>query len=314
MSTELCVVGAWGLFDHFLAMEKYPQEGDTICTLPDQVYPETVFYGDCSGNIAAVAAKLGTKVRLVSVVGNDFVSSGYEKHMKALSVDLDGITVIPDSPSGHNYNCFAPNGDGFCISKQGAAAAQDQSMVKEEWFRDVQYTVICEAFSEYSLQAARFAQKSGGRVALSGMVGDRNPLLWEFLDVADILFINRSEYHRLLQLAGENEIFTKYGLERIYLTCGAEGAKVLTKDSESIVPAVRGKGVKDPTGAGDAFVAGTVSALLRGWIPDEAAKVGASSSSFIIEEFGCQTNLPTWEEATQRIQTTGGAIHSDESN
>ena len=314
MSVELCVVGAWGLFDHFLAMEQYPQEGDTICTLPDQVHPETVFYGDCSGNIAAVAAKLGTKVRLISVVGNDFASSGYENHLRCLRVDLDGVTVIPDSPSGHNYNCFAPNGDGFCISRQGAAALQNEAMVQTEWFLGVKYAVICEAFSEYSLRAAQFAKMCGAKVILSGMVGDRNPLMKEFLDAADILFINRSEYQRLVQSAGESEIFTEYGLERIYLTCGAEGARVLTATDERIIPTIPGKRVKDPTGAGDAFVAGTIAGLLRGWTPEEAAKVGAASSSFIIEEFGCQTNLPTWEAAIQRIRMTGGDFYSDESN
>ena len=30
MKSKLVVVGAWGLFDHFMAMEKYPADGETI--------------------------------------------------------------------------------------------------------------------------------------------------------------------------------------------------------------------------------------------------------------------------------------------
>lgn len=132
MKSKLVVVGAWGLFDHFMAMEKYPADGETICLDPHAVSAQQLFFGDCSGNIAAVAAGLGVETGLVTVVGWDFSSSGYRKHLEELGVDLSGVTVLEQYPSGHNYNCFSPDGSGFCISQQGAAAHQQPGMIREE--------------------------------------------------------------------------------------------------------------------------------------------------------------------------------------
>ena len=302
----LTVVGAWGLLDHFLAMESLPADGETVRTLPGSVPAGEVFFGDCSGNIAAVAAAMGSRVRFVTVAGRDFESSGYGAHLRKLGVDLRGVTILPDLLSGHNYNCFSPDGGGFCITQQGAAARQSPEMIREEWFADAACTVICEAFSPYTLRAAEAAKDAGGTVVLSGMVGDRNPLWEDFLRLADLLFINRSEYGRLLELAGaEADLFTRFGLRALFITCGAEGARVITPDGAVAVPVVPAPQVTDPTGAGDAFVAGTVSALLRGFPPARAALLGAAASSFVIEDFGCQTRLPDWEGALERIKSAG---------
>jgi len=311
MKSKLVVVGAWGLFDHFMAMEKYPADGETICLDPHAVSAQQLFFGDCSGNIAAVAAGLGVETGLVTVVGWDFSSSGYRKHLEELGVDLSGVTVLEQYPSGHNYNCFSPDGSGFCISQQGAAAHQQPGMIREEWFRDAAYTVVCEAFSPYTLKALRCAGSWGSTTVISGMVGDRNSLWQDFLQAADILFINRSEFRRLVQLVGsEDALFRKFDLERIFITCGADGARIIDRSEDLQIPVVQAEAVIDPTGAGDAFVAGTIAGLLRGLEPQRAAGVGAAASSFIIQKFGCQTNAPTWEQVRSRIEaqseTVGG--------
>lgn len=311
MKNKLVVAGAWGLFDHFMALEKYPADGETICLDPHAVSAQQLFFGDCSGNIAAVAAGLGVETGLVTVVGWDFSSSGYRRHLEGLGVDLSGVTVLEQYLSGHNYNCFSPDGGGFCISQQGAAAYQQPEMIREEWFRDAAYTVICEAFSPYTLKALHCARSQGSTTVISGMVGDRNPLWKDFLQVADILFINRSEFRRLVQLAGSEEaLFREFDLERIFVTCGSDGSRIIDRSTDLQIPIVRSEAVMDPTGAGDAFVAGTIAGLLRGLEPQRAVRIGAAASSFIIEKFGCQTNAPTWEQVCSRIEaqseTTGG--------
>ena len=44
MRNKLVVAGAWGLFDHFLALEKYPEDGETICVHPQAVPAQKAFY------------------------------------------------------------------------------------------------------------------------------------------------------------------------------------------------------------------------------------------------------------------------------
>ncbi len=43
-----------------------------------------------------------------------------------------------------------------------------------------------------------------------------------------------------------------------------------------------------------------MSAVVRGLPLVEAVQIGASVSSIVIEEWGCQTNIPTWQQAVER--------------
>ena len=57
----------------------------------------------------------------------------------------------------------------------------------------------------------------------------------------------------------------------------------------------------DPTGAGDSYRAGFLSRFLNGESLEESAKFASSVSSFIIQHQGCQTNMPTFDEAFERM-------------
>ena len=58
--------------------------------------------------------------------------------------------------------------------------------------------------------------------------------------------------------------------------------------------------VVDASGAGDAFNAGYIAGILRGHDTYTAVKLGCAAASFVIEQWGCQTNLPTWEAVMKR--------------
>ncbi|MCK4492395.1 MAG: hypothetical protein KAU03_07205 [Candidatus Altiarchaeales archaeon] len=58
----------------------------------------------------------------------------------------------------------------------------------------------------------------------------------------------------------------------------------------------------DASGAGDAFNAGFITAHLRGYDIYDSVKIGNATASFIIEKWGCQTNLPAWEGVMGRYE------------
>jgi ribokinase len=68
---------------------------------------------------------------------------------------------------------------------------------------------------------------------------------------------------------------------------------------ETKIPAVLVESV-DPTGAGDAYKAGFLVAFTKGCPPKICCQVGSVTASFVVEEVGCQTNLPTWEMMKER--------------
>ena len=85
------------------------------------------------------------------------------------------------------------------------------------------------------------------------------------------------------------------------ITRGSEGARIYLKDVQVDIPAYKTKAV-DASGAGDAFNAGFIAAHRRGFDIIDSVKYGNATSSFIVEKWGCQTNLPSWEQVEARVE------------
>lgn len=299
---KILSIGAWGLFDHLYMMATYPKEGETIMLDMCEDEFSKVYYGDCSVNIAYIISSLGCSSALATIVGNDFISSGYADYLRKNNVDISNVQIINEKSSGHNLIFFDKKGDGFCCSLLGAAKQQDSYQVAEEAIQNSSIVVISEMFSSYTLNAIRYAREQGKTTVINGMVGTAKDKAIDFLSYSDILFINESEYMELLsvlQVSDFQEIL-RYGIKKIFLTKGKRGGTVLSKTSSEDFSIVPSKAVVDTTGAGDSFVAGTIAAIVKGFSDIEAARIGATVSSFIVEKWGCQTNAPTWDQVIER--------------
>ena len=65
--------------------------------------------------------------------------------------------------------------------------------------------------------------------------------------------------------------------------------------------------MKDTTGAGDAFVAGLLVALVHGRSAEDATRFASVIASFVIEEEGCRNNLPLLVAAEKRYRREYGS-------
>jgi sugar/nucleoside kinase (ribokinase family) len=64
----------------------------------------------------------------------------------------------------------------------------------------------------------------------------------------------------------------------------------------------------DPTGAGDSYRAGFLSAYVRGYSPLTCGRIGTVTASFVVEHVGCQTHLPDWDAMRLRYQKHFGTL------
>jgi nucleoside kinase len=301
-SLDLFAIGSWTIFDHIFKMSQYPSQGDTVTLDMPIEQLNQIAFGDCSANVAATAARLGLRVGLGMVVGEDFVTSGYQARLQKLGVDLSGVQIVPGEQSGHSYLYFDANGDGFCISHLGLAADQSAWEIPTAAITASRVVVVNEKFSPYTLKAIQLAKTAGAITVINGMIATAGSDTRAFLENADILFIAESELHQLLALLELNQVRELHGLgpERIFVTRGTSGSRIFEKETYRDVDIVTASKIVDTTGAGDAYVGGTMTAILRGLSDVEAARIGATVSSFVVEAWGCQTNLPDWNDVIHR--------------
>ncbi|PLP58240.1 hypothetical protein CYK37_15090 [Mesorhizobium loti] len=305
---ELFSIGSWTIFDHLLRMKRLPSDGETVPLDMPMEEVEAIHFGDCSANIAAVAGALGMRVGLGMVVGNDFRTSGYAEHMIGNGVDLGGVEVVAGARSGHSFNFFDAANGGFCVSHLGIAEKQDDWRAPLAEIERSQAVVISEMFSQYTLEAIEHARLGGALTAINGMVATAGQLAPRFLAATDILFLSRGEADELmrsLNITSPTEILS-HGPRLVVVTRGGEGSAWYSEAGRQDMPAVKPSDFVDSTGAGDSFVAGTLKGLIAGQSHETAAGIGATVASFVIEKWGCQTNLPNLDQVAERFEANFG--------
>jgi rfaE bifunctional protein kinase chain/domain len=86
-------------------------------------------------------------------------------------------------------------------------------------------------------------------------------------------------------LACGEALYGKAG-QPVFLTLGADGLVVFHQDGPTAIPAARVAGPLDIVGAGDATLAGIVSALCSGATPVEAGEVGCLAAGVTVQQVG----------------------------
>jgi ribokinase len=119
------------------------------------------------------------------------------------------------------------------------------------------------------------------------------------LDKIDMLICNNYEVNIIRNTLSCSEKDILDHVPFAIITAGKSGSTVYIDNRPEHIPAVL-VDAKDPTGAGDAYRAGFFTGWKKGLDPVTCAKIGAVTSSFVVEEVGTQTNLPDWDEMMQR--------------
>lgn len=100
------------------------------------------------------------------------------------------------------------------------------------------------------------------------------------------------------RMRGEN-------LRAAIVTRGAAGCRIVTEEERWQIPAFS-VAVVDPTGAGDAFVAGVAYGLARRWDLDDWPRIGRFANAvgaLAIRSLGAQSALPTMAEVEALLET-----------
>jgi sugar/nucleoside kinase (ribokinase family) len=305
---DVVAVGSWTNFDHLFRVDRLPMPGDTVQITGAIGAVEKMYWGGCAPNNAVAAAKLGASAALVSVVGRDFRERGYQSYLEALPVDLRGVVVLEDSLCGHSFLFSDPSGDAICLSHLGAAAFQAQQVPHAGVLASARVAVINYTFDDFTLGAAQIASEAGGQVVVSGALMTAPDYAAAMARAADILVCTEHELNLLmahLGMSGQRALFD-LGIQALVSTRGKQGSVLSTPEGERVIPAARPARFVDPVGAGDSFVGGLAAGLAFGLPLETALKLGAVVASYVIEAEGCQTSMPTREQASSRLREAFG--------
>jgi len=308
---DLIALGGWPVLDHIAVMPRLPETNEILFEPGFSQQLEQSYWGGCTVNIAITAATLGLVTRIAVVVGNDFKSGGYATHLENQGVHADVIGELSGQRCPHCFQIYDQNGNKFSVMDAPLEDDIDYVDLSDNVFKNTRSVVIVGGSTDhpqtpYLIRNVSKAKKAGCIIAYSGPFTTD----MELFAFTDILIFNQYEAEKAMARFNVTKIkdLPSLGPSLIFVTHRDKGSIVYRdKHKELHVPAIQTRRVVDPTGAGDSYSGAVIAALLQDRHPAEAAMVGSTVSSFVIEEIGCQTNLPTWKTMSERYLMSFGS-------
>ncbi len=288
--------------------------------LPDKVHMLSVSflveslkkqYGGVASNISYNLGLLGERPELFATVGEDF--AGYRNWLEAIGVDTRLTKVITDE---FTASCFittdlsdnqitgfypgAMNRTADISLKDGAVDAASIGMV-----------IVGPSSPEGILQTTHECQELGipyfyaPTQQIVRMSGEE---LAAGLRGAYAVVSNDYEYEMIRNKTGLSpEDIAQYA-KYVFVTLGAEGSFVLHEGTRVNIPPARPTQVQDPTGGGDAYLAGVVKGLVNDYPIEVTGRLGSLAAVYAIEHHGPQAHRYSLAEFAARYAENFGPL------
>lgn len=249
----------------------------------------TTSHGGVARNVALNLARLGQRVKLVSVLGGDKEGEAISRDLEAAGIDLDDVEHIAGRATASYTAILDSAGELLCgLADADIYETLDGARLKAlaPGLASWPLWAIDANLPEAGIGALTAGAPENVRLAALAVSPAKAPRLIPHLDRFDMLFANRAEAAALLDqpigtvaevLAAADTLRAK-GAELVFVTLGEEGVALATAAACEIYSAPASK-VVNVNGAGDAFAAGVMAALLSGEPLAEAVTHGLAAAS-----------------------------------
>lgn len=275
-----------------------------------------------TANVAAAAARLGLQTAFITKVGADAFGDAILQTFAARGVDVSQAQQDPQARTGLAFVSLREDGERdflfyFEVARDLALRVEELDTAFLQSARAFHYgsiSLIAEPSRTATLSAARIARTSG---ALISYDPNLRPRLWPDEDSmrrmalagfaeADVAKVSVEEVLFLLpEAADEAEASARLlhmyaNLRLLCVTDGARGSTAYQAGQSWFVPGYHVQAV-DATGAGDAFVAGLLTFMLRQGmrLPDALLYANACGALAATERGAAMQSLS--EQAVQRL-------------
>jgi ribokinase len=296
---DVLVIGSLNA-DLVVRAPHFPQPGETISGDDLHIIP-----GGKGANQAVAAARQGSSVAMLGRVGKDGFGDFLLDNLKNNHVDISSVER-DEASTGTAIIVVDENGQNSIVLSAGANGKLTSEDVKKHspGFQAMKCVLLqLEIPLETVLYAAQSSFMDDALVILNP--APARPLPDGLLKAVGYLIPNETELSilsgmQVTDIASAEKAaraLQEHGTFTVIVTLGEKGALIVDKfDGEAqLIPSFKVDAV-DTTAAGDAFIGGFASALLRGLEIEEAVKYANACGALAATKFGAQPSLPTKDE------------------
>lgn len=293
------------MVDLITYIETMPKEGETL-EAPD-------FEIGCGGkgaNQAIAAAKMGSRVMMVTKVGDDLFADNTIENFEKHGIDTEFTEKVPGTSSGVAPIFVDPESKNRILIIKGAnahLAPEDVDRAADKLKQCRLIILQLEIPLPTVYRAIEFGNEHGIPVILNPAPASKE-LDFDAVCKCDFFIPNESELEILTGMPVETEeqirqaadTLLAKGVKNVIVTMGSRGVLWMTKGESHFVASHRVDAI-DTTGAGDAFIGAFSNEYVKTGDILRALKAATAFAALSVTKRGTQSSYPTAAEVEDFI-------------
>lgn len=248
-------------------------------------------FGGTAGNIAYNLQLLEDKPLIMATVGEDFAS--YANWLDSNGLNTTHIKTVAGSYTAQAFITTDLDDNQITAFHPGAMNHSHNNSVKDA--KDVTLAIIAPDGRDGMFQHARECHEAGIPFLFDpgqGLPMFNGAELMHFIDMADYLAVNDYEAQLMQEKTGLTLESLASKVKALIVTLGAKGSVIYADDRWFEIPCVEASAVVDPTGCGDAYRAGLLYGMARGWDWPACGRLASVMGAIKIASRGGQNHKP----------------------
>lgn len=272
--------------------------------LPDKIHKLSVAFfvpemrrefGGTAGNIAYNLQLLEGEPLIMATVGDDF--SPYQAWLEKNNLSSQHIKTVANTFTAQAFITTDTDDNQITAFHPGAMLESHQNSVNDA--KNIQLAIIAPDGRDGMFQHAKECFDAG--IPFMFDPGQGLPMfngeeLLHFIEMADYLAVNDYESQVIQDKTGLNLEQLASKVKALIVTLGGEGSHIYADGQRHEIPCVRADKVVDPTGCGDAYRAGLLYGIVRGWDWKTCGRLASTMGAIKIASRGGQNHQPTRDE------------------
>ena len=271
--------------------------------------------GGSGAILACGAARLGLRVAIAGVVGDDLFGAYMRQELDARGVDVTGLAVDARRPTGMTV-VLSGDSDRAILTSMGTIGDLRVNSIDPDLVRSARHLHVSSFFLQRALapdlpNLFELAREGGAGTSVDpnwDPSGAWDGGLQDLLASVDVLFPNEMEATRIARTS-DLEVAINVLRQRgptVVVKAGDRGAIAVAPGERASASVMRVATV-DTTGAGDSFDAGFLAARLGGGSLERCLAIANACGALSTRATGGVDAQPTMQEALEAVERGGAA-------
>jgi sugar/nucleoside kinase (ribokinase family) len=266
--------------------------------------------GGCAANVAVDLTRLGVPATVVGCVGDDVFGRVVADMLRENAVDVSGLRVKAGLDTSQTLIVNVAGQDRRFVHTFGANAVFEPGDIPIDTpgvgiLYLGGYFVLAGVEPKRLAEVFRAARARGLKTVLDVVIPGPAEYLSRLAPVlpeVDVFLPNDHEAQVMTGLddpLAQAERFHAMGARTAIVTMGERGTVLVGDGLRLKADTFRDMPFVDGTGGGDAFAAGYMAGLLRGWSPQECLRIGSAVGASCVRAIGTTSGVFTGQECDE---------------